>query len=244
MKYGLFSDVHANKQALEAVLDALKNEGVDFYVFLGDIVGYGADPVFCIQALRDLIQQKKCIYVAGNHDYAVCGKTNDDRYTRFAREAVDWTKKQLGEDDLEFLTSMPLVDEQDGFKIVHANLEYPQEWLYVLDIDDAFPNFRLLDKQICFYGHSHKPVVFTAAEHVDWSMEEKIPIKEGVKYLINIGSVGQPRDGNPKASFAIYDTEARLVEIRRMTYDIPSAQQSIVDSGLPPWLGERLALGK
>jgi len=244
VRYGLFSDVHANSEAFRAVLDALSREGVDRYVFVGDIVGYGAEPKECIRLLGELIENKGCVCVAGNHDYAVCHKSNHDRYTRYAREAVEWTRTKLDGKEMDFLASLDLVSQTDDFKIVHASLDDPAQWSYILDIDDAYPNFKLFDQPICFTGHSHKPIVFQAADHVDWTLDAKLRLDPGAKYIVNIGSVGQPRDGNPQSAFAVYDTVSATIEIKRVDYDIASAQKKIVDAGLPIWLAERLKIGK
>ena len=243
MKYGLFSDIHANLEAFEATLDALKEEQVDQYVFLGDIVGYGADPKACIARLKDLVIKKGCRYIAGNHDFAVCGRSSSEYFNGYAKEAIKWTKNQLDHADMAFLSQMKLIERLDGFTAVHATLHAPEEWGYILDIDDAYPNFKILEDQICFIGHSHKAVVFTEGEMVDWLLESNIEIQEGIRYLINIGSVGQPRDGNPKASFAIYDTRQKTVDIKRIAYDIKKAQEKILGAGLPKMLAKRLSMG-
>ena len=128
MKYGLFSDIHSNLEAFQAVMDFFEKAGVDRYAFIGDIVGYGANPKECIALLRKLVHEKKCFCVAGNHDYAVCGRSGTERYVRYAKEAVEWTKKQLDQADLEFLSQMKLTEKTDHFTMVHANLEAPEEW--------------------------------------------------------------------------------------------------------------------
>jgi len=244
MKYGLVSDIHANLEAFEAVLGALEQERVDRYVFVGDIVGYGAEPKRCLGILKNLVKDPGCVCVAGNHDSSVCGLSGSEYYNMYARQSIYWTQRQLDDDDMKFLKQLKLVEQEDHFTVVHANLMDPGSWGYVLDIDDAFPNFKLLDDPVCFIGHSHKPVVFTASEMVDRGMADKITIEKGKKYIINIGSVGQPRDGNPKACFGVYDQDAATIEIRRVAYDVATAQKKILDAGLPRFLAERLSLGK
>ncbi|MCK5216131.1 MAG: metallophosphoesterase family protein [Candidatus Omnitrophica bacterium] len=243
MKYGIFSDVHSNFEAFEAVLKALEEERVDQYVFLGDIIGYGAQPKECLQLLKGLAKNG-CLYVAGNHDYAACGKAKTDRYVRYAIESLEWTRGILDDDDLQFLAAMPLVQQVEDFTIAHANLEAPEKWNYILDIDDVHPNFQRLKNQICFIGHSHRPITFYAQEGIDWFIQDDFLIEEGVKYIINIGSVGQPRDGNPKASFAVYDSAKKSVQIKRQEYDFHATQKKILDAGLPKMLAERLGMGK
>ena len=151
--------------------------------------------------------------------------------------------------DYEFLPLVQRIASREttetlkGFTIVHANLISPKDWGYILDIDDAFPNFELCEDQICFIGHSHKAIVFKTNATLDWLIKERIEIESDTKYIINIGSVGQPRDGNPKASFAIYDTQSPLVEIRRLSYDIPASQEKIIKAGLSRILADRLSFG-
>jgi len=244
MRYGIFSDIHANVEAFKVVLESLENENIDQYVFAGDIVGYGAQPKECIKILQKLIEEKKCICVAGNHDYAVCGKSADDNYTRHAKDAVDWTKKQIDQKDKEFLAQMPLIQKTEDLTVVHANLETPDSWNYIFDIDDAHPNFKLLKTQVCFIGHSHKPLMFISGQTVNWVVQDQIDILKDTEYIINVGSVGQPRDGNPKASYAIYDTSTAIVEIKRVNYDVQKVQQEILHAGLPTILAERLSIGK
>lgn len=244
MKYGLFSDIHSNWEAFVAVQKALDQEKVDQYVFLGDIVGYGADPHACIGLLKKLIDQRGCRGVAGNHDHAVCGLTPYANYARSAQDAIEWTKKQLDKAEMDFLAGLKLVDTVDDFLIVHASLESPRQWGYVLDIDDADINFKQLKTPLCFIGHTHSPRVFTSGEIIDWFVAEEIRIQKGCKYIINVGSVGQPRDGNPKAGYAIYDSAQEIVQIKRIEYDVTGAQKKILGAGLPKILAERLAFGK
>jgi predicted phosphodiesterase len=244
MKYGIFSDVHSNMEAFQAVLDALKREGVDKYVFLGDLVGYAADPRECIRMLRDLKAESGCICVGGNHDYAVCGLTDYKKYDPYAVEAIKWTKGILDKPDIKFLSEMKLVEKTDDITLVHSSLYAPEEWWYILDIDDAYPCFKLLETNVCFYGHSHKPVFFISGEMVDWIVDDQMVIDDDKKYIINVGSVGQPRDRNPESAFAVYDTEERIVRIKRVAYDISKTQERIISAGLPHMLAQRLRLGK
>lgn len=244
MKYGIFSDVHGNQEAFGAVLRAMEEQKVDHYVFLGDIVGYGADAKACIRLLRDLIKRTGCICVGGNHDHAVCGLSSYEDYSRPARAAVEWTKKALNAQEMDFLRQLPLVQEVDGFCAVHAGMDSPEKWGYVFDIDDADRNFQAFTQPLCFIGHSHKPIIFTAADEVDWVVSDALQLKPGTRYIVNVGSVGQPRDSDPRACFAVYDSAAGTVHIRRVEYDIAAAQAKILQAGLPKILADRLALGK
>lgn len=245
MRFGLFSDVHSNLEAFERVLEALKKEQVEKYVFTGDIVGYGASPRECLELLRQLKETQDLNWVAGNHDYAVCQLTRYDHFASHAKEAVDWTKKVLDRKDIEYLTRMPLVERvAASFIITHANLELPQEWGYIFDAEDASSSFDALTDQICFIGHTHQPVVFTKCKTVEASIRSEIVIRKDAQYIINLGSVGQPRDGNPQATYGVYDSEAGRVEIKRISYDIKKAQEKIIKAGLPRILADRLSFGK
>lgn len=241
MRYAVFSDVHSNLEAFEAVLDAAKTSRVDSYLFIGDIVGYGADPSPCIALLRSLA----CPVVAGNHDWASVEKTPTEYFNEAAAEAVLWTRERLSEFERAYLCGQGLVHETPHFCLVHGTLDHPEEFDYMTDGGRAARTFYLLRQQICFVGHSHMPGVFVDdGEKVTYHGTEKIAIEAGRRYIINDGSVGQPRDGDPRASFCIYDTEASSVEFRRVPYDIASAQKKIRQAGLPGILADRLFLGR
>ena len=253
MKYAIFSDVHANYEALQAVLTDFNQQGVHRYVFVGDIVGYGAEPRECIASLQDLVRHKRCVCVAGNHDYAVAGINSYEHYNIYAQESIQWTQQQLKKTDMEFLAQLPLVErvpirensaQQQMFTIVHANLIDPAQWGYILDIDDAYPNFKILKDAFCFIGHSHKPIIFVEDQFIDWFIQDEMEMADTAKYIINIGSVGQPRDGNPDACYVIFDDESSRIEIRRVAYNISKTQEKIIRAGLPPILAERLSVGK
>lgn len=244
MKYAVFSDIHANLESFEAVLRDIKKQKVDGYVFVGDIIGYGADPNACMDMLRSLIDKQGCLFVAGNHDYAVCDLTRSDHYNIYARLAIDWTKEHLNKEHVRFLQKMPLIQKTDDFTAVHASLDDPQEWKYVLDIDDADQTFKRMETKVCFIGHSHRPVIFTSNDIVDWFIDEEVVTNNHTRYVVNIGSVGQPRDGDPRSAYAVYDTESGVIHIRRVPYDIEKAQEKIIAAGLPHILAERLSLGK
>jgi len=244
MKYGSISDIHANTQAFDAVLAMAQRAGVEKYIFLGDAVGYGADPAACLARLRKLQKSPGCLCVAGNHDFAVAGRTHTRNYSINAVKAIDWTKTVLSPEDISLIGGWPMVLEDNDLTAVHANLHDPASWGYILDIDDADPNFQKLKNKICFVGHSHRPVVFESGKTVDWFLEEQFQLKDKSRYIVNAGSVGQPRDGDPRACFVIYDTDKQVIEFRRAAYDITTAQQRIIQAGLPRMLAERLAQGK
>ncbi len=240
MKYGLFSDIHGNLEALRAVLDALKGEGVDKYICLGDIVGYGANPRECLKLIKDL----NPLAIAGNHDYAVVNLTDLSYFNSNAKEAILWTQNQLKEKEKKFLSALKLVHNFPNFTIVHATLKAPEEWRYILSTYEARENFQLLTTPLLFAGHSHIPIVFEGNAHYRYDFRKTVNLEEGRKYIINIGSVGQPRDGDSRASFALYDTESHMVHIRRVEYDINGAMRKIIEAGLPKILAWRLSQGE
>jgi diadenosine tetraphosphatase ApaH/serine/threonine PP2A family protein phosphatase len=241
MRYAVFSDVHSNLEAFLACLDFLKNAKIDKYLFLGDIVGYGADPCECITQLRKL----NPLIVAGNHDWGAVGMTDIDCLNETARAAVIWTKENIIEADRVFLSGLKLVEESESFCIVHGTLSHPEEFDYMVDGYKAAETFYLLRQKICFVGHSHRPGVFIDdGEKVVYKVPEKIGIKEGSRYIVNDGSVGQPRDNDPRACFCIYDEEASSIEFQRVNYDVASAQKKIIEASLPESLACRLAVGR
>ncbi|MBU1062428.1 MAG: metallophosphatase family protein [Candidatus Omnitrophica bacterium] len=244
MRYGLFSDVHSNLESFQEVLACIDKEKPNQYVFLGDIVGYNANPNECIQLLKDLVERTGCTCIAGNHDYAVLDYTDTKNFNSYAKHAVEWTKRQLKSSDIQFLTQMKLTHRIGNFTIVHSTLVAPEAWGYVFDMNDAYPNFKILQDQICFIGHSHMPGFFSTGDKIGSSSEAKIIVQKDVKYIVNVGSVGQPRDGDPKASCAIYDTDTSTIKIKRVSYNIKKTQERIIQVGLPDILAERLGIGR
>jgi len=243
MRYGVFSDVHSNLEAMTAVLAALQHDAVDEYIFLGDIVGYGADPVACLALLKKLMSEKTCYCLAGNHDHAVCGLSDAVGFNAYAREAVRWTNEQLSDSDLKLLREMPLTAAQDNWVAVHGSLHDPEQWHYIVDQNNALPHLERQMVQVSFVGHSHHPWIIAKKEKIEWSVKTEENLEDGVKYIVNDGSAGQPRDGDPRASYVLYDSSAKRVEIKRVSYDVERAQKKILDAGLPPILAKRLSLG-
>ncbi len=241
MRYAIISDIHANLEALEAVLADIKKEKVDKCVCAGDIVGYGANPHECIELTREHCP----VCVAGNHDFATIEKTNIEFFNQYARQATLWTRQNITEDDRKYLESLPLVaDVDDRFTLVHGTLYAPALFDYIQTTFDAYLSLQVLQKPLCFVGHSHVPISFFLDDAVTYSTDPVIKLKEGVKAIINVGSVGQPRDDDPRAAYAIYDTEKNLVVIKRIEYDVEKAIKKIRDAGLPEILGERLRYGR
>jgi predicted phosphodiesterase len=240
MRFAIFSDTHSNLEALEAVLaDACKRKCTHF-VCLGDIVGYNANPHECVERIREL----DCPTVKGNHDEQASLPLSTSDFNELAERAIQWTRDHLTEEDKQWLRELPLQKKVRDFTIVHATLDTPAQWGYVFNNLDAAASFTYQHTTVCFFGHTHVPMVFIRDEGVRREWIDHIRIEPTKKYLINMGSVGQPRDGNWRAAYCIYDIENNLVEQLRVKYDLAVAQQKIIKAGLPRLLAERLALGR
>jgi predicted phosphodiesterase len=240
MRTALFGDIHANLEALQAVLADAASQGVTDYVCLGDVVGYNADPVACLNVIRDM----GCPTVKGNHDQDASEDHSLDTMNPVAATALQWTRDQLDDDQRLWLKRLRMVRQVSDFTIVHSTLDQPVHWNYVTNRFDAMSNFSYQFTQLCFHGHTHVPRVFMKSDKVREVPAESIAIEAGAKYFINIGSVGQPRDGDPRPCYAIYDQENKVVVFRRVDYEIEKTQAKIIDAGLPPMLAERLAEGR
>jgi predicted phosphodiesterase len=241
MKYGIFGDIHGNLEALEAVVEKLRGLNVEKYICVGDIIGYGANPVECLNTVRGL----NAIVVAGNHDYATIEKLNIDFFNSYAREAVLWTRKQISPADVEFLQSIKLLEKVDNeITVVHGSLNFPEMFDYIQTSYDAHLSLQAMDTRICFLGHSHVPVTFFQRKTVSYTMDPEFWLEEGQKALVNVGSVGQPRDENPDACYAFYDSGEGLVRVMRTAYDVEKAGRKIIQAGLPEILAERLRYGR
>jgi predicted phosphodiesterase len=242
MRYGIFSDIHANLEALEAVLAALEEARVDEMICLGDVVGYGPNPNECIT----LVKEKVDFCLAGNHDVAPLGGLDVQYFNYVARKAIEWTAKELSEDSKAFLRSLPMTQAYDTFFIVHATPVEPEKWSYILSMSDAIENFSGFSQQTCFVGHSHSAWCVEKSTDGRHEGRENYPItlNDSARYLINVGSVGQPRDRNPAAACGVLDVDNKTYELRRVPYDIPVTQKKILAAGLPELLAERLALGQ
>ena len=228
--YGLIGDVHSNYEALKAVIDELRGEHVDKILCTGDIVGYAAEPIPCIEVIREL----KCTVVAGNHDYAAVGKFPAGYFHADARNAIVWTAQQLSDDYVEFLKNLPLVEEFEDITLVHASLNHPEFFDYITTGADAQLSFDILNTRICFYGHTHVPLaIFLEGGNVRVDRGCSFDVSNADKVLINIGSVGQPRDWDIRASYAIYDAKKKVVQVRRVKYNIHDAVDKIYKAGLP-----------
>jgi predicted phosphodiesterase len=240
MKYAIIADIHGNLEALEVVLKDTREQRATHYVCLGDVVGYGANPKQCLDIIRD--SAMPC--VKGNHDEYASNDAHAEGFNPHALEAVAWTRHQLTEDDRKWLRDLKYLRLVGSFTIVHATLDAPQRWQYVFDKLEAAASFTYQNTSVCFFGHTHVPVAFVRDSFVRGGTYSKFRIEPGKKYFINVGSVGQPRDNNPRAAYVIYDLTENTIELRRLEYDIAKAQKKILEAGLPPRLAERLAYGR
>lgn len=248
MRIAILGDVHSNIEALDAVVAELGKDNIDHWVQVGDIVGYGPDPIACIERIREL----GCVVSIGNHDAAVIGQLNTDYFNGYARAAIEWTGEQLREEDFEFLRRLPLVKEAPelGYTVVHGSLYMPAQFGYVQSTVEALESLAQQRTHLAFVGHSHVPACYMqsagAPRHaLDVVFESAFEAQVGQyeRVLVNVGSVGQPRDEDPRAAVAVFDTDAKTVEVRRVDYDFATTQKKIRDAGLPTVLAERLSLG-
>ncbi|MFH0826693.1 MAG: metallophosphoesterase family protein [Candidatus Omnitrophota bacterium] len=242
MRYGIFSDVHSNLEALDAVIDAFKKEDINTYLCAGDLVGYAANPNECIERVLGL----KPVIVAGNHDGGAVHLFPSDYFNQWAAVALSWTARCLTEKNKSLLLSLKLVYKNEDLTLVHGTLNDPADFHYLVDSSDAQASFRLLTTDVCFIGHTHRPGLFSkdAQVHVRYQEDSFLRMAPGHKYIVNVGSVGQPRDGSPLASYCIYDSQKKEIMIKRLDYDRETAKRKIEDAGLPHFLGERLLVGR
>ena len=241
MRIAIFGDIHSNLEALQAVLADAKAHHCTHFVCLGDIVGYNANPKECL----DIVRALECPTVKGNHDELACMSIHPSNVSGLANEGISYTRTQLTPEDLAWLDALKFVRQVRDFTVVHATLDTPHKWGYVLNQLDAGASFSYQHTQVCFFGHTHVPRAYIRDHQVHsidgWDM---ILVEPGKKYFLNVGSVGQPRDGNWRASYAIFDPKEHHVTLRRLEYDVETAQNKIIAAGLPPRLATRLGEGR
>ncbi|MCL5267642.1 MAG: metallophosphatase family protein [Bacteroidetes bacterium] len=229
MKYAVISDIHSNLEALTSVLEEIKARNVNEIICLGDIVGYGANP----DEVTELVRSEARYIVRGNHDDALFDEDTFSMINPYARAAIDYTRKSLSAENYEWLKDIPMTERFDDLLLVHASPSEPHEWKYIFSETEAQTELSSFEEKICLIGHTHVPVIF----------KKKISESE-VRELINVGSVGQPRDGDNRAGFGIIDTGNFTYENIRIEYDYRSAAEKIIATGLPPFLAERLYKGR
>lgn len=241
MRLAIIADIHSNLEALQAVVSSCKSKDIQEFLCVGDIVGYGTNPNECIEIIKDLKAESIC----GNHEWAVLEKCDIKYFNKTAQHAVIWTRRNISSEGLEYLDNLDLIFKNEDLILVHGSLNTPDEFYYLTDKLDAFDTFSLMDRNVCFIGHTHKPQIFDYKENsINVSSVQNLNIDKEHKYIINVGSVGQPRDGIPDASYCIYDTDLNEIEIIRESYDVKKAQKKILDAGLPAILAYRLSFGK
>ncbi len=237
MRFGIFGDIHSNLEGLEAVLEDMQGQNVSHTVCIGDIVGYNANPGECLEHVRAL----GCPIVKGNHDEEASEDRDISHFNELASQSMLHTRNELNDEQKKFLRGIPLQRPVANFTVVHSTLDGPARWGYVFSALEAESSFTYQRTQVCFFGHTHVPHVFIRDTKVHEFFYRKIEVKPDKRYFINVGSVGQPRDGDWRSAYVIYDTEENTVELRRVPYDIAKAQRKILKAGLPNRLAERLA---
>ena len=241
--YAVLGDIHANIDALNAVLDDARAQGVTHFVCVGDVVGYNAAPAACIRAVRD---ELGCPCVRGNHDHYVSDPgTNLADFHPSAAQVVEWTRSQLTADDVQWLHDLPLQKPVMGFMLVHATLDKPDHWGYVFENQQAEANFSYQYTPLCLHGHTHVPIIYSNEPGgVVHYQPRDFTLELGQRLFINVGSVGQPRDGDPRASYVVYDMAARQIRFRRVAYDVQAAMARNRLAGLPEKCASRLEIGR
>lgn len=262
MRYGIFADIHGNLEAFQEALKFYERESIDRYIFLGDIVGYGANPNEVINLLKNL----NAVCIAGNHDLIMVDKLDLEYFSDNAKISLIWTKKQLTEDSLNYLRMFktsyevdelsPEIDQRKqssvtldalplaGFICVHGSLEDKEGFKYILNHNAALGSFKKLKKQLCFIGHTHRAEAYLFKSNI----VSRLPtsdfyLKDNERYIVNVGSIGQPRDNDNRLSVCVYDSKNKTVIIKRLSYDIKAAADKILNEGLPVMLAQRLYLG-
>ncbi len=241
-RFAILGDIHSNSDALLAVIEDARQQSVTDFLCVGDIVGYNADPQTCISLVRD---ELAAVTVRGNHDHYCSYDERLDDFQPLAASVIDWTRRQLSDEDAEWLRSLPLQKLHMGIGLVHSTLDMPDRWGYVFDLLDAEAHFNYQSTTLSFHGHTHVPVVF-AKQGGDVMRFEPATFHAGIgtKYFINVGSVGQPRDGDPRSSYVIFCSKTRSIEFRRVEYDVAAAMERNVLANLPERLISRLAIGR
>jgi len=232
MKFAIISDIHGNLEGLTKALEIIDSKNVGEIFCLGDIVGYGANPNECVALLRERRAQS----IIGNHDQAVIDAKKAGTFNDFARQAVDWTVRQLTEANFKYLAGLPYSIQAHDCTFVHASPDKPDEWNYILSVFDAQEFFPFFTTPICWIGHSHRSAIFCE----DMTTKK---VEKGKRYIINVGSVGQPRNGDRRLSFGVFDTDRWEYEHVVSEYDVELARKKIIEAGLPIFLGDRLLFG-
>ncbi|MGJ4918058.1 metallophosphoesterase family protein [Bradyrhizobium sp. HKCCYLRH2060] len=246
MLLAIFTDIHANRQAFAACMEAARARGADRLICLGDIVGYGADPEWSVDTVMEIVAEGG-LAVRGNHDNAV--SVASETMNAEAQAAMEWTRGRLSAEQRRFLAELPMSIGDDDRLFVHAEASSPLRWRYVQSSADAARSMIATEAQVTFCGHIHRPALYSmsaTAKMTSFTPTANMPIQllRGRQWLAVVGSVGQPRDGDPAASFVTFDTKTRELTYCRVPYDVEAAAQRIRDNGLPLWLAQRLSMGR
>jgi putative phosphoesterase len=242
LRIAIISDIHSNLEALQKAVELIKELNIDTVVCLGDIVGYGANPKECIKTVSELTPY----ILMGNHDQAAADLSYTEKFTPYAQAAAIWTYNIMSESEKDKLLSLPLYLNIDGLTFVHASPHKPSEWNYIATEEEAFDNFQHMKTNICFIGHSHIAEIYTD-DYDSFNIpkfSEPIKLLRGNKYIINSGSVGQPRDLDWRLSFGVLNTKTLEFEFVRSEYDAKTASRKILDANLPRYLAERILIGR
>jgi predicted phosphodiesterase len=240
MLIAIYSDVHSNLEALNAVLHSFQVHKPDRILFLGDAVGYGPDPNECVEKIFEVSDK----VVAGNHDHGAVGLTDIEHFNPFARKAILWNRSILTRENQEKIHSMPFIEKEGNLFLVHASPDRPEKWTYIFSSQDASRQFSSFEGPAAFIGHTHRPGVYSSQGNKMRELQESIlTLQKGFRYIVNIGSVGQPRDGNPEAGYVLYDTEAKKLSFIRVQYNFRITQEKMRAGKLPDFLIERLENG-
>ncbi len=243
MRYAIISDIHGNLEALQSVLNDIESRDIDIIICLGDIVGYYPDPELCVE----LTKRHAAYSVAGNHDFAGIGRIDTKHFTYYAFEAMEWTKKNLSEESKEYLSLLPMTIKMDGMLLTHSSPSHPYNFTYIFPNSDTAIHeaFSSMVYKLNFIGHSHWPFIMTQVDNrITRHSGDAVEIYDDNYYLINVGSIGQPRNQDPRSSYAIYDTDEPKVYLINVEYDYTVTQQKIIDNNLPHFLAERLSQGR
>lgn len=244
-KYAVFGDIHGNLEALEAVLADMQEQGVTHPLCLGDLVGYGANPAECVEVVRAM----GCPVVRGNHDDLVPQGKTPGSFSGPARQSLEYARGRLNPSQMNFLRRLPMTWTEDPLTLVHATLDGPESWGYISTRLEAQTCFLYQKTPLCFVGHTHRPCAFAQEKEVRPLEFRQVDVqpdrtKIGRKFLFNVGSVGQPRDGDWRASYATFSPQEHVVDLRRVSYNIEKASSKIIKAGLPESLSKRLLKGE
>jgi len=232
MRVAIVSDVHSNLEALTTALNRIRAENADEIWCLGDVVGYGPSPNECI----GLVRENCSVVLKGNHEAGAIGEIDLSDFNEDGHIAIEWTQRRLSDENDNYLRSLPLSAFREGIMLAHATPADPESWNYVLTWADVSAAFETFSGPVCFIGHTHIPMILGEDQHIG-------SFRKGVRHLVNVGSIGQPRDGNPLASFGLYDTTSGEYQNIRVEYDVEKVMEAMNEAGLPEDLGKRLRLG-